>query len=98
MDCDETGELIGAYNDDELPAQTRRRVEAHLLRCSSCAYEAQSLRITKERLRGDLGETIASDAFRARTLRALYADNLHVAEDAEPAARETAQFSLPIGF
>ncbi|MBC8140681.1 MAG: hypothetical protein H7Y38_04495, partial [Armatimonadetes bacterium] len=74
-----------------------RAVDAHLLRCTECAYEAQSLRIAGERLRGDAGEVIASDAFRARTLRALYTDNAHVASDAEPVSATPEQFRLPIG-
>lgn len=83
--------------DDELGVETRRAVDAHLLRCHACAYETQSLRITGERLKGDAGEVIASDAFRARTLRALYADNAHVQADAEPVAATPEQFRLPIG-
>lgn len=94
--CETAHDLIGAYLDDELAGETRRAVDAHLLRCQACAHEAQSLRITGERLKGDAGEVIASDAFRARTLRALYADNPHVqAENEAVAAPE--QFRLPIG-
>ena len=98
LTCDQATEWIGAYLDDDLPTETRRRMDAHLLRCATCAYEAQSLRITKERLRGDAGEIIASDSFRARTLRALYADNAHVATDAEPVAASPEQFRLPMGI
>ncbi|MBC8134980.1 MAG: zf-HC2 domain-containing protein [Fibrella sp.] len=98
LTCEQATELIGAYLDDELPTETRRRLDAHFLRCPSCAYEAQSLRITSERLRGDAGEIIASDSFRARTLRTLYADNRHVASDAEPITATPEQFRLPMGI
>ena len=96
LTCDTCAELIGAYIDDDLPAETRRRVEQHLMRCERCAYEAQSLQITVERLRGDAGEVIASDAFRARVLRNLYTDNPHVVGDAEPATVSPEQFRLPL--
>jgi anti-sigma factor RsiW len=98
LNCEQTNELIDAYLDDDLPTETRRRLDAHLIRCQSCAYEAQSLRITKERLRGDAGEVIASDSFRTRSLRALYTDNPHVAPDAEPAVASPEQFRLPMGI
>ncbi len=98
LNCEQINELIDAYLDDDLPTETRRRVDAHLLRCPSCAYETQSLRITKERLRGDAGEVIASDSFRSRTLRAIYADNPHVAPDAEPVTTSPEQFRLPMGI
>lgn len=91
-------ELADAYLDDDLPTESRRRVDGHLLRCLACAYEVQSLRITKERLRGDAGEVIASDSFRARTLRAIYAANPHVAPDAEPTVASPEQFRLPMGI
>lgn len=94
LTCEQATELIGAYLDDDLPTETRRRLDAHCLRCQACAYEAHSLRITKERLRGDAGEIIASDSFRARTLRALYADNAHVAPDSEPVQSEPTQYVL----
>ena len=96
LTCETCRELIGAYMDDDLPSETRRRVEQHLMRCERCAYEAQSLRITVERLRGDAGEVIASDAFRARVLRHLYADNPHVVSDAEPVDAVPEQFRLPM--
>ncbi len=96
--CDHAAELIGAYLDDDLPAEMRHRVEIHLLKCTDCAYEAQSLRITQERLRGEVGEVIASDSFRTRVLRSLYNDNPHITADSEPSPIEPGQFTLPIGF
>lgn len=96
LTCEQIAELIGAYNDNDLPAETRRRVERHLMRCEQCAYDVQSLRITVERLKGDAGDVIASDAFRARVLRHLYADNPHVAEGVDPATVSPEQFRLPM--
>jgi len=90
-------DLIGPYVDDDLPTEARRRVEDHLLTCSACAFEAQSLQIVRARLRGEAGETVASDAFRARVLAKLHADNPHIAP-AESPDDAPAQFRLPIGF
>lgn len=90
-------DLIGPYADNDLPTEARRRVEDHLLTCPACAFEAQSLQIVRVRLRGEAGETLASDSFRARVLSALHADNPHLtATDAPDDA--PAQFRLPIGF
>ena len=96
MTCEQAVDLIGPYVDDDLPSATRRRVEAHLLRCRDCASDAETQRITRARLREDAGgEVVASDAFRARALRRLLADNPHVA-DKETAATDPAQYQLPI--
>jgi anti-sigma factor RsiW len=43
MQCDRTGELIGAYIDQELDAATRREVAAHLGSCPECSALAQDL-------------------------------------------------------
>ena len=97
MTCEEAADLIGPYVDDDLPMATRRRVEAHLLHCRDCAADAETLRITRSRLREEAaGEVVASDAFRARALGRLLADNPHVAADKETAAADPAQYQLPI--
>lgn len=95
MNCGHVADLIGPYVDDELPAATRRRIDAHLLLCTECAWDAQTLRITRDRLRDDLGEVVASDAFRARTLARLLAGNPHLAPPGT-AATNTTQYQLPI--
>lgn len=95
MNCEQAIDLIGPYVDDDLPAQTRLMVEEHLLRCRDCAWDAQSLRITRDRLRGDTPEVVASDAFRARSLALILEDNPHItAEEAPPI--DPAQVPLPI--
>lgn len=95
MTCEEARSLIGPYTDDDLPAEARRRVEAHLLSCRDCAWDTQTLAITRSRLREGIGEIVASDAFRARALSHLIADNPHVTV-AEPATEAPAQYQLPI--
>lgn len=95
MDCENTADLLAPYADDALPAEPRRRVEAHLLACKACAWEVQTLLITRARLRGDAPEVVASDAFRARTLARLHADNPHLTGVDSPTA-DPAQYQLPI--
>ena len=95
MTCEEIADLIGPYVDDDLPSATRRRVEAHLLGCRDCAAEAETLRITRSRLRAEAGEVVASDAFRARTLARLAADNPHLGAS-EAAVTDPMQYQLPI--
>jgi hypothetical protein len=95
--CAEIVALLGPYEDDDLPTEVRRRVEGHLLACRDCAWEAQTLRLTRERLREGIGEVVASDAFRARALARLHADNPHLAPaPAEPGAAEPEQYRLPL--
>lgn len=90
-------ELLGPYVDNELPTEARRRVEEAILTSPALAWEVQTLKITRERLRSDAGEVVASDAFRAKALRALYTDNPHLhTEDTETKNLEAGQFTLPI--
>ena len=44
MRCDTVAELIGAYLDQELDADTRREVAAHLGSCAACSALADDLR------------------------------------------------------
>jgi anti-sigma factor RsiW len=44
MQCDRAGELIGAYLDQELDAETRREVAAHLDGCAACSAMADDFR------------------------------------------------------
>ena len=95
MTCEAAADLIGLYTDDTLPEKTRRDLEAHLLSCRECAWEAMTLRITRDRLRGDMPDVVASDAFRARTLQRLFLDNPHAAP-APSAERGGDPYQLPI--
>lgn len=98
LTCAQAAELIGAYVDDDLALEARRRVEAHLMTCASCAWEAQTLRITRDRLRDGVGEVVASDAFRSRVLGRLMKENLHLIPSPVEASDGSAvgQYALPI--
>ena len=99
MTCEEAADLIGPYVDDDLPEGTRRRLEVHLLSCRECAWDAQTLRITRDRLRADAPDVVASDALRARTLARLLADNPHIQHTqagTETAAADPTPYQLPI--
>lgn len=97
MTCDEAADLIGPYNDDDLPAGAKANVEAHLLACRACAWDALTLQITRGRLRNDgTGDVVASDAFRARALSHLHADNPHLAPPPSEGSVDPAQYQLPI--
>lgn len=97
MTCEEARDLVGPYVDDDLPEPTRRRLQRHLLHCPACAHDAEGLRITRERLRDGAGDVVASDAFRARALARLHADNAHLAAEPEPSSPPNpAQYQLPI--
>jgi anti-sigma factor RsiW len=87
-------ELIGPYVDDSLPAEARARVEAALMQSKELAWEVLTLRLTRETLKSGAGDVVASDAFRARVLRKLYADNPHVTKETE--AETEGQFRLPM--
>lgn len=97
-DCEAIGALVGPYIDEDLPQEARRQVERHLLRCPGCAWEAQTLRLTRERLREGVGETIASDAFRSRVLRRLLLDNPHIGTETGMEEPAPEQYRLPIRF
>src|SRR5262245_49911602 len=43
MQCDRAAELVGAYLDQELDADTRRQVAAHLGSCTACSALAGDL-------------------------------------------------------
>ena len=97
MICIDVESLIGPYVDNDLGREARHRVESHLLTCRECAWEAQTLQITRERLREGVGEVVASDAFRARLLSRLHSDNLHL-DTSERAQSSDAQFQLPMSL
>ena len=69
MDCDELVELVTAYLDEALDAETQRRVTDHLTGCDGCqAYVAQ-VRATI-RSAGDFGSEPVDPATRDRLLEA----------------------------
>ncbi len=96
MNDDAIADLVGPYVDDDLPAELRVRVEAALLASPQLAWEVATQRLVKEKLKDGAGEVVASDAFRTRLLKKLYADNLHCRQ---PELEEAlGQIALPIGF
>jgi len=50
MQCDRATELVGAYLDQELDADTRRDVAAHLGACPACAALADDVRRTSRQV------------------------------------------------
>lgn len=95
MTCEDIAGFLGQYIEDDLPDEGRLRIETHLFTCRNCTWEAETLRLTRRRLQNERGETITSDAFRARVLNRLRADNPHLSpsEDSEKLQRQ-----LPILF
>jgi anti-sigma factor RsiW len=69
MDCNELVELVTAYLDDALDAETRARVEAHLADCEGCANYVQQFRSTVRTV-GRITDEQLDPAFRSRLLDA----------------------------
>ena len=69
MDCNELVELVTAYLDDALDADTRARVEAHLADCEGCANYVQQFRQTVRTVGRITGDEL-DPAFRSRLLDA----------------------------
>jgi anti-sigma-K factor RskA len=72
--------LIGPYLEGELPEEAKNAIEKQTLKDKDFAWEVETLRLTRNKLQEGAGETVASDAFRSRVLRRLYADNPHITE------------------
>lgn len=69
MDCNELVELVTAYLDDALDADTRVRVEAHLADCEGCANYVEQFRQTVRTV-GRISDDQLDPAFRSRLLDA----------------------------
>jgi anti-sigma factor RsiW len=69
MDCNELVELVTAYLDGALDADTRARVEAHLVDCDGCANYVQQFRETVRTV-GKISDDQLDPAFRNRLLDA----------------------------
>lgn len=67
MDCNELVELVTAYLDDALDAQTRARFESHLSDCEGCANYLQQFRETVRTV-GKIRDDELDPAFRNRLL------------------------------
>ena len=66
MRCEEIQGLLDLYIDSELPEETSRKLDRHLLRCPACAYETRTLEQTRAMLREAVPIEEASPAFRER--------------------------------
>ena len=64
---DEWTDRLSAYLDDELSAEARARVTAHLATCDACAQELEAL----QELRAGLSATLPAALERHRAPRAL---------------------------
>jgi anti-sigma factor RsiW len=95
MTREEAYDLIGPYVDGGLSEELRHRMEAILFSDRDIAWEAQTLIVTRARLRDGVGEVVASDSFRSRVLARLHSDNPHLAIT-EAYTEQSAQYQLPI--
>jgi anti-sigma factor RsiW len=69
MDCNELVELVTAYLDGALDADTRARFDVHLLECDGCENYLQQFRGTVRTLR-EVGNETLDPTFRDRLLNA----------------------------
>jgi len=69
MDCNELVELVTAYLEDALDAETRARFDAHLLECDGCENYLQQFRQTVRTV-GRIRDDDLDPAFRQRLLDA----------------------------
>ena len=71
MNCRDVQSLAGNYLDGELPEEMCDRIQRHLLQCSACREEIESLRTAVEVLRATHGEGAVSETFVEGALAAL---------------------------
>ena len=69
--CNSIDTLSMAYLDDELAAEERHELEAHLTECTSCRSTLERERVDRSMLRRALVAPPASEMLRARLVRAL---------------------------
>jgi anti-sigma factor RsiW len=69
MDCNELVELVTAYLDDALDAETRARFDAHLMECDGCSNYLEQFRSTMRTV-GKISDDELDPAFRTRLLDA----------------------------
>ena len=93
MNCRDVQALAGNYNDGELPEEMCDRVQRHLLRCSACREEIDSLRMAVEVLQASRAAPEVRPEFIESALATLSREL-----DISPAAAETpGQLVLGIG-
>jgi anti-sigma factor RsiW len=67
MDCNELVELVTAYLDDALDAQTRASFEEHLLDCDGCGNYLEQFRVTIATV-GTIGSEDLDADYRSRLI------------------------------
>ena len=104
MNCNEAGELIGAYALDALPPDEAAAMRAHLATCATHAAAAAELLAVAARLPALAEETTPPAALRSRLLAAIAAEPrardsvvraMPAARSAAPAAAKTATAQRP---
>ncbi|HKE87070.1 MAG TPA: anti-sigma factor [Vicinamibacterales bacterium] len=90
MRCDNCREGLDAYIDDELPADERREIDAHLSDCARCGDDHTTLMDTRRLLRKHMVRYQAPDVLRARVRAAV----LQLGTDTAP-ARRASRWSWP---
>lgn len=80
MRCTEVRELLGNYLDAELTESMMQRIERHLLRCPSCAYEAHSIAQARDLLRQWVDTPMVNEALGERVLRKILQRFPHVGQ------------------
>ena len=96
MRCEELRGLLDLYLDGELPEETARKIDRHLLRCPTCAYEARALEQTQAMLREAVLPAETTPAFRERTAARLLdalAPHLRAPREADSARQWTLPFA-----
>lgn len=73
--CESIDTLAMAYLDDELAAEERHEIEAHLTECATCRGHVEDERGEQELVRKALAAPPAPDMLRARLARALDAED-----------------------
>lgn len=68
MTCSDVHPLAGNYLDGELPEELQERVQRHLLRCSTCRDEVESLRLAVDLLRSTVETPEPDPVFLQNTL------------------------------
>ncbi len=92
MRCDDLRDLLDLHLDGELPTESARKMERHLLRCQSCAYELHALQQTRAMLREAVAVAETTPQFRERTLARLLDA---FAPHARPITEKGRQWVLP---
>ncbi len=71
MDCKEVKQLLAAYLDNEVTAEERRQIEAHLAVCPDCKKELDELAKAQTNLRQAFHAAASQAEYRRDTWREL---------------------------